>query len=126
MGRDPVDFFEIRQGHGDIHSRLLNWARCVRVGRGGGQVSPMFRGYRQDNGNHDVAAPIPVNSLDGWAVEKLVVALPEKHRTLVQWYYVYPVIPVLRVRKALGLTTPALYELLHDARAMLRNRAKAA
>jgi hypothetical protein len=80
----------------------------------------MFREYR-----HGYEEPQPgsnVDSLDGHTVEKMVVRLPEKHRTVLQWWYVRPYIPVQRVRKALGLTTPALYELVHDARAMLRNR----
>jgi DNA-directed RNA polymerase specialized sigma24 family protein len=118
--RDPIDFFHVRPAHMDIHNRLLNWAMWCKGGGRRSQVLSMFREYR-----HGYEEPHPgssVDTLDGHAVEKLVVALPEKHRTVLQWYYVRPYIPVTRVRKALGLTTSALLEMVHDARAMLRNR----
>ena len=82
----------------------------------------MFRQYRAE-GYHEVMGGMPIDSLDGHRLEKLVVSLPEKHRTLLQWAYTRPYIPVHRVRKALGLTERDLHEMLHSARTMVKNLA---
>lgn len=121
MRRDPVDFFEVRPAHAVIHGRLLNWARWCRGSRAGSDTHPMFRGYRD---NYPIAAPSPepIDTLDGHRVEKLVVALPEKHRASLQWHYVYGWISPTKMRAKLGLTYAGLYETVHDARTMLNNR----
>ena len=122
MKRDQIDFHEVRPEHLAIHDRLLNWARWCCGGSRGSDVLPMFRGYKPER--YPEANPwIPVDSLDGHRLEKLVVTLPEKHRTLLQWWYVRPYIPVHRVRKALGLTERDLHEMLHSARTMVKNLA---
>lgn len=121
MRRDHIDFHEVRPIHAEIHERLLNWARWCRGGSGGSTVQPMFRHYR-DGYPEAPQTIMPVDSLDGHRVEKLVVALPAKHRTVLQWWYCRPYIPVMKVRRVLGLTTPGLYDLVHEARAMVRNR----
>lgn len=114
-----MDFSYVRVEHLAIHDRLINWAKWVKPGRGGGAVHPMFRQYRH---GYEEPAATSLNSIDGHAVEKLVVALPEKHRTAIQWAYVFPFIPVHRVRKHLGLTEAALIDLVHAGRTMLKNR----
>lgn len=118
MKRD-LDFHEVRPIHAEVHARLENWARWCRGGRGG-SVLAMFKQYR--HGYEEPTASSTVDTLDGHAVEKLVIALPEKHRTVLQWWYVKPFIPVWKVRKALALSTPAMFDLVHDARSMLKNR----
>lgn len=120
MKRDAVDLYHVREAHQGIHDRLINWARWVRPRGGVGDVLPMFVGYRP-NGYHEVQARVPVDSLDGLRIERLVVRLPDKHRTVLQWFYVRPYIPVRKVRQALGLTFDDLHELIHDARSMLKN-----
>lgn len=119
MKRD-LDFHHVRAEHAEIHERLLNWAKWCRGHSTRGQVLAMFRAYR--HGYEEPAPSGSVDTLDGHKMEKLVIALPEKHRTVLQWAYVKPYIPVHKVRKALGLTTDGLYDLMHDARTMLRNR----
>lgn len=121
MKRDAVDLNEILPAHWEVHQRLENWARWCRSSGGGSAVLPMFQGYR-DKYHETKPAPVPVDSLDGHRIEKAVTALPEKHRACLQWSYVRPYIPVHKVRRVLGLTTPGLHELLHDSRTMLKNR----
>jgi hypothetical protein len=82
----------------------------------------MFQGYRHSYDEIPVRG-LPIDSLDGHRLEKLVIGLPDKHRAALQWSYVRPYIPVHRVRRILGVTAPGLFELVHAARAMIRNRA---
>lgn len=121
MKRDAVDFFSVRAGHEAIHDRLTNWALWSRGGRGGSSTLPMFRFYRPD-GYHELTASIPVDSLDATRLQKLMVVLPEKHRWAIQWGYVFSFIPVWKVQRELGVTRTGLYDLIHDARSMLKNR----
>lgn len=82
----------------------------------------MFRNYRAE-GYHEVVISVPIDSKDGQHIEKVVAALPEKHRTALQWHYVKPYIPVRKVRQALGVTLDGLHDLTNQARAMVKNRA---
>jgi hypothetical protein len=118
MKRDLCDFHAIRTEHVWVHERLQNWARWVRPGRGGGAVHPMFRHYRPD-GYAEVSASTPIDSLDGQAVERCVVALPAAQRTALQWCYCFSWIPVHKVRRHLDVTERELVDLLHDGREML-------
>lgn len=121
MRRDEIDFFEVRHAHIEIHARLQNWAKWARGGRGTGYVHPMFQGYRAD-GYHELhGGGVPVDSLDAAAVQKLFPRLPEKHRWALQWSYVHPYIHFGRVCRALAVTKPALCELVHDGRSMVKN-----
>jgi DNA-directed RNA polymerase specialized sigma24 family protein len=123
MKRDcSIDLTEVKPIHLVIHDRLLNWARWCRGGNGGTAMQPMFRGFRAGYEEPPVVA-VPIDSLDGHRVEKLVVGLPEKHRTILQWAYVRPYIPVRRVCQVLAIPYRELPSMLHDARAMVRNRA---
>ncbi len=124
--REQVDFHSIRQGHIAIHERLLNWARYVSAsGRGGSATAPMFRQFQSTYlwGNHD--ASVPVDTLDGSRMEKAVGMLPEQHCTAVRWHYVYSHrgVSVFRACRMLAVRQDTLAELVHDGRAMLRNRA---
>ena len=59
---------------------------------------------------------------DNQAMETLVSALPDKHRTVIRWAYAFPFVPVSVVRRHLGLTREGLSRMLDDARDMLLNR----
>lgn len=116
-----IDFGHVAESHADIHARLLNWAMWCRSSGFASNVHPMFRDYRA----RDPGVPMArnqVDTLDAVRAQKAFMALPEKHRWTLNWSYCRPYIPVLRVREALGLTTPALFELLNDARSMMKNR----
>lgn len=121
MKRDPVDFHTVRAEHIHTHNRLLNWARWCRSGGRGCSVQPMFKQYRA---GYEVPTAMsnPIDSLDGHLLEKHVVALPEKNRTALQWSYVHPYIPVLRVRRVLGLTYAGLSETIDTGLTILKNR----
>jgi len=118
-----VDYNLIKAEHEEIHLRLQNWARWAKNGNGA-LSHPMWRFFKQKEASE--AAPLgsmPVNSLDAHTIEKLVADLPEKHRHAVRWWYVYASNPK-GAAKLLGITMDALNEMVHGARAMLKNRAK--
>lgn len=124
MKRDAIDFSAIKPEHEAIHARLMNWAKWCRESSGGTAVHPMFRQYR----NAYDEPPIPgvqCDTLEAIATQKVFIQIPEKHRWALNWWYCKPFIPVLRVRQALGVTTPALYELVNDGRTMVKNRSHA-
>lgn len=54
-------------------------------------------------------------------IEKLVSALPDKHRTAIRWAYAFPFVPVSVVLRHLGLTRADLLHMLDDSRDMLMN-----
>jgi len=70
----------------------------------------------------DAHIAVPIDTLDGHVIEKAVSALPEKHRTVIRWAYVYPYVPENKIRRECGLTRDALADMLIDARTMLINR----
>lgn len=121
MKRDAVDLALVLPHHEGVHARLTEWARWCRPGGGGSAVQPMFEGYRNGYEEPEVRG-VPIDTLRAVAVQKAFTQLPEKHRLVLSWWYCQPYIPVLRVRQAAGLTTPALYELVHTSRTMMRNR----
>jgi hypothetical protein len=121
--REPIDLHAVKPIHLVIHDRLLNWALWCRGGlRGGSTMSPMFIGFRAGYEEAPVIQ-MPIDCLDGHRVEKIVVSLPERHRTILQWSYVHSHIPVRKVCQALGVPYRDLPDMIHDARAMVRNRA---
>lgn len=123
MNRDQIDFHRINAIHEGVHLRLLNWARWVRPNHARSGLQPMFRQYRSTETVSDPQdAHIPVDPIDGHDVEKVVVGLPEKHMTALQWGYVYPWIPLWRVRRELAVTEVALNELMNMGRSMVKNR----
>lgn len=120
MTRDPIDFAIVHPEHMAIHAQLLNWAHWCSPRGGNSGVHPMFREYR--DGYHEVAAkPAECDTLAALATQRAFIQLPELHRWVLQWAYVKPYIPILKVRQALGLTTPALAESIHRARTMMKN-----
>lgn len=118
------DLARISARHEAINKRLEEWSRWVRVTPRMMPQQPMFRMYQSKARHWEVDPPIHVeiNSLAALEVEQAVAKLPEKHRTAVRWYYVYPYIQVHIVRRELGLTKEALSQMVEDARDMLKNR----
>ena len=57
--------------------------------------------------------------IDHMKMEKAVSKLPEKHRTLIRWAYVYPWVPVHRVTHHLAINRRAMGLMLVEARDML-------
>jgi hypothetical protein len=119
--REPIDLHAVKPIHLVIHDRLLNWSRWCKA-TPPGSVQPMFRGFRAGYEEPEVVS-IPIDTLDGHRIEKLVISLPERHRTVLQWSYVHAHIPVRRVCQAVAVPYRELPDLIHDARAMVRNRA---
>ena len=124
LKRDDVDFHEVRDEHLDIHGRLVNWARWASGGRGGASTSPMFRQYRSND--HWAAPDVsqPVDRLDAAAMEKAVVALPERYRVAIVWSYIkcYHGMSIRKACFALAVSPDGLAALVHDGRTMLKNR----
>jgi hypothetical protein len=130
MKREDIDLHSVRPEHYAIHERLENWRRYVAPSRGGRGMAPMWLNYKpeRDNG-HAVELRIPVNTQDGHAIEVAVGLLPEKHSIAIRWCYVwcagsdkYKPVPIHRVRQFLAVTRSGLADLIHDGRAMLKNR----
>lgn len=120
---EPVDFFYVAPEHQAIHEQLVNWARCVSVGRPT-WAHPMWKGA-QSNGRQWYAPEIktPPNTLAGSEMEKAVRALPEKQREAIRWNYVYNWTPAAEIRR-LGVTYEGLANLIRSGRTILVNRAK--
>lgn len=125
MNREQIDFHQVSLIHEETHERLLNWARWVRPNHARSGLQPMFRQYRSTETVSDPQqARIPVDPMDGHEVEKVVTSLPEKHMVALQWSYVYPWVPLWRVRRELAVTEAALNALMDGGRSMVKNRLK--
>lgn len=122
MRRDAIDFHEVRPIHAAVHERLLEWAKWCRNNEAGMNVHPMFRQYRSKH-DEQVAPAAKVDPLRAAALQKVFVGLPELNRWVLNWYYCKPYIPLNRVKRALAVTEPRLFDLVHDSRSMLKNRA---
>ena len=121
--RQYANLDEVKQEHRAIDRRLANWAAWCVV-HGSRFIQPCFRGYRSDESFDDVHAqqrPLPIDPTDALKIEKAVVALPEKHKLSLVWFYRVKCQPV-KACKVLGVTRLGLAGLIHDARAMLLNR----
>jgi DNA-directed RNA polymerase specialized sigma24 family protein len=120
---EMVDYFVVRDDHLEIHERLNQWARWVRVRPHGWQVAPMFRQYRSKAWQWERPEPKPQTNIpEAVEMEKAVSSLPEKHRTAIRWVYVVCDGPG-RVARELGVSKQGLMDLIDAGRTMLRNRA---
>ena len=121
-----IDLNHIPARHDSINLRLDEWAKYVRVRPQAWGMQPMFLGY-QSKARHWDAQPhihTEINTLDAHEIERAVSHLPDKHRTAIRWHYVWPWVPVGKVRRELGVTLDALAGLIHDSRDMVKNRLK--
>jgi DNA-directed RNA polymerase specialized sigma24 family protein len=121
MKTRQIDFHAVDANHWEIDARLVNWARWVKPGRQS-WVSPMFAQYRSKAWQWErPEVKDPINTLDAMLMEKMVGALPDKHRTAIRWAYVVRCTPAI-VFRFMGVNADGLMEYLHDARQMLKNR----
>lgn len=117
------DLHHIPSNQAVIHSRLENWRRYVSTSSRAWFVQPMFKFAKTPKTREaDLHVPMPIDTQDGHILEKAVSALPEKHRAVIRWYYVFPYIPENRIRRECGLTREMLAKIAIDARNMLHNR----
>lgn len=125
MRREPfVDFFLVPDGQLEIHRRLEQWSRWVRVRPCGWQTAPMFKQYRSHAWQWETPEIRPqVDTLDAVVLEKAISALPEKQRDAIRWAYVFCGSPGAMARR-LAVTKQGLMELINQGRQMLVNRAK--
>jgi hypothetical protein len=118
-----TDLHHIPNNQTQIHTRLENWRRYVSSSTKAWFVQPMFKQAKtQKQWEADLHVPMPVDTQDGHILEKAVSALPEKHRAVIRWYYVFPHLPENRIRRECGLTREMLVKIAIDARYMLINR----
>jgi len=118
-----IDLHHVPASQTEIDARLENWGRYVTPSRQSWMMMPMWRGARTPKQwEEDAHIPVPIDTLDGHAIEKAVSALPDKHRTVIRWAYVYAYVPENKIRRECGLTRDALANMLIDARTMLINR----
>lgn len=121
MRRDFIDFHLVPHEQLVMHGRLLNWARYVKH-KFPVHIAPIWRLGKSNARQWEAPEPeVPVDTLDGHAIEKAVCQLPEKHRMALKWHYVLRTDPA-HARKILGLTNDGLQRHVNDARTMLHNR----
>lgn len=115
-----IDFFLVESHHRKIDARLVNWARWVKD-RPASRVHPMWRGFKASEvwAHHEIV--VPVDGIDGQAIEKHVGALPERNRDSIRWAYVYRIHPS-RFCRSIGVNPLGLSVLIYDGRQMLINR----
>lgn len=119
-----VNFDYIPDGQSEIHIRLLNWRRWVRVHPHGWQTHPMWRkAITSRQWDLEPHINIPCNTLDAMLIEKTISKLPEKHREAIRWNYINGSDP-LKESRLLGVSRCGLLELVCTARTMVENAAK--
>lgn len=122
--RDYIDFHEVKPEHHAIHERLNNWRRWVRDSGRSWTAHPMWRHLKEkEEREQGGGAALAVDTLDGHLIEKLVSALPEKHRHAIRWCYVFKGNP-LGAARAAAISKERLAELIREGRTMLVNRTK--
>lgn len=122
-GRTFVDFHAVEPHQREIDRRLANWGRWCH-GTTAPMTSPMFRMVPPPpRVRSDMAYQVGtvVDSADAVKVAKAVAALPQSHRTAINWCYVKPVNP-RRACQVIGTTMEGLAKLVRDGRQMLINR----
>lgn len=119
-----IDLNHIEARHNAIDLRLIEWARWVRVCPKTWGTTPMFRMYQSKarQWETDPVIHVEINTIAAREIERAVSILPPKHRTATRWFYVFPFVHEGRIRREIGATQEALYQLLTDSRDMLVNR----
>ena len=118
-----TDFHHIPERQLEIHDRLENWRRWVTPRPQAWKSQPMFRQYRSHAWQwHLPDIRIEIDSLQAHETERAIAFLPEKHRFIVRWAYVYSFVPVGKIQREAGMTRDAMAIALVDARDMLKNR----
>jgi len=120
-----VDFARIPSRQDAIHIRLEQWGRWVRVHPAAWALQPIWRNAKTPR-QWDVNPHInqPLNTLECHETERAVSLLPDKHKTVLRWLYVWPWVHEGKVRRETASTSDALYEVSIDARDMVIDRLK--
>lgn len=121
--RPNVDFVGVKPQHLELHDRLLNWASWCRS-RGAPAVAPGFELHQSDSWDkreYGAVTVVGVDKFDAADIAKSVAILPEKHRQVVQWYYMLRARHPIDKARQLALSVQGLRSLLDDARQMLLN-----
>ena len=121
--KQTADFSRIPARHDAINLRLEHWGQWVSVRPQAWKVQPMFRQYRSHAWQwHMPEIKAQINTIEASETERVVSMLPEQHRTVIRWLYVWPWVPVNAVRRDLGLTRVELASMAMDARDMVIDR----
>lgn len=121
--KQTADFSRIPARHDAINLRLEHWAAWVSVRPQGWGIQPMFRQYRSHAWQWErPEIKAQINTIEASETERVVSMLPEQHRTVIRWLYVWPWVPVNAVRRDLGLTRVELASMAMDARDMVIDR----
>ena len=121
--KQSADFSRIPARHDAINIRLEHWGQWVTVKPRGWGIQPMFRQYRSHAWQWErPEIKARINTIEASETERAVSTLPEQHRTVIRWLYVWPWVPVNAVRRDLGLTRVELASMAVDARDMVIDR----
>ena len=121
--KQTADFSRIPARHDAINLRLEHWGQWVTVRPQGWGIQPMFRQYRSHAWQWErPEIKARINTIEASETERVVSMLPEQHRTVIRWLYVWPWVPVNAVRRDLGLTRVELASMAMDARDMVIDR----
>ena len=121
--KQTADFSRIPARHDAINLRLEHWGQWVMVKPQGWGIQPMFRQYRSHAWQWErPEIKARINTIEASETERAVSTLPEQHRTVIRWLYVWPWVPVNAVRRDLGLTRVELASMAVDARDMVIDR----
>lgn len=122
--RTFVDLSSVPEHQWDMDRRLRNWAASCRGGdKQSGKSAPIFGLFRSGDARraYGEETTVPVDRSDAVRVSKGVIALPGKHRSAIDWYYLHPRNPMKKASE-LGLTLQGLSEHVIQARQMLINK----
>lgn len=116
------DIFYIPPSQQAIHSRLDNWSRWVKPGKGSA-VCPMFRLARSNSRQwHQPELRPTCDTKDAQHIERTIRKLPETHALIIRWWYVWQY-PELKIRRQFGLTRESLLNSIIIARDMVNSLA---
>lgn len=123
--KQDADFSRIPARHDAINIRLEHWAAWVTVRPQAWKTQPMFRQYRSHAWQWErPELKAQINTIEASETERVVSMLPDKHRAILRWLYVWPWVPVNAIRRDLGLTRAELSQMATQARDMVINRLK--
>lgn len=115
----------VAEEHIEIHARLVNWASWSRDRIRQGHCMSMEWRYLAPRVKEkdDLHASSPPDVLDAQALHSVVCHLPLKHRLALHLWYIHRA-PANFIRRKLGLTRDGVVQIVRDARAMTKNRAR--
>lgn len=123
--KNYVNYDYVPEGQGDMHERLVNWARWIKAGQRDWVAHPMWKPCiakeLEDLRARGLELTEPVKIDEAVATERAVAQLPNKHRQAVRWCYVFKHNPLAACR-AIAVSKEDLARLVKDGRQMLINR----